>query len=58
MVKQNVFKKPLFHAARTLLNDARLNYKFFGKNVIKAANYIHNRLPHRGNDHKIPYEVL
>jgi len=55
--KAERFQETLIHAARALLNDARLNYKFW-EDAIKTANYIHNRLPHRGNDNKIPYEIL
>ena len=41
----------------TLLADAKLNHKFWEEGVA-IANYIHNRVPHKGINNKIPYEVL
>ncbi len=43
--------------ASAMLADAKLNHKFW-QDAIAAANYIHNRLPHKGNNNKIPYELL
>ena len=40
-----------------MLNDAKLNHKFW-EDAVATANYIHNRLPHKGNNNKIPYEIL
>eukprot|EP00833_Pecoramyces_ruminatium_P017030 jgi/Orpsp1_1/1191062/evm.model.d7180000083239.1 len=40
-----------------MLADAKLSHKFW-EDAVSTANYIHNRLPHRGNNNKIPYEVL
>eukprot|EP00833_Pecoramyces_ruminatium_P002325 jgi/Orpsp1_1/1176357/evm.model.c7180000057302.2 len=40
-----------------MLADAKLNHKFW-QDAIAAANYIHNRLPHKGINNKIPYELL
>ena len=55
--KAERFQQTLIHASRALLRDARLNYRFW-EDAIKTANYIHNRLPHRGINNKIPYEIL
>jgi len=40
-----------------MLNDAKLNHKFW-EDAVSTANYIHNRLPHKGNNNKVPYEIL
>jgi len=40
-----------------MLADARLHHKFC-QDAVAIANYIHNRLPHKGINNKIPYEVL
>jgi len=40
-----------------MLADARLHYKFW-QDAVATANYIHNRLSHKGINNKIPYEVL
>jgi len=43
--------------ARAMLQDAKLNNAFW-ENAVSTSNYIHNRIPHKGNNNKIPYEVL
>jgi len=40
-----------------MLADAKLSHKFW-QDAVATANYIHNRLPHKGNNNKIPYELL
>ena len=40
-----------------MLQDAQLHHKFW-EDAIGTANYIHNRLPHKGNNNKVPFEVL
>ena len=40
-----------------MLADAKLNHKFW-QDAVATANYIHNRLPRKGNNNKIPYELL
>ena len=40
-----------------LLEDIHLN-KVFWEDAINTANYIHNRLPHKDINNKIPYELL
>jgi len=37
--------------------DGKLNHKFW-EDAVRTANYIHNRLPHRGNKNKVPFEML
>jgi len=55
--KSERFQQTLIHCARALLNDSKLHYSFW-EDALSTANYIHNRLPHKGIDNKIPYEVL
>jgi len=43
--------------ARAMLEDAHLNHVFW-EDAIRTANYIHNRMPHRGIDNNVPYELL
>ena len=43
--------------ARAMLEDAQLNHVFW-EDAINIANYIFNRMPHKGIDNKIPYELL
>ena len=43
--------------ANAMLADAKLHHKFW-QDAIATANYIHNRLPHKGNDNKVPFELL
>jgi len=40
-----------------MLADARLHHKFW-QDAVATANYIYNRLPHKGINNKVPYEVL
>jgi len=47
----------LISNAEAMLADAKLNHKFW-EDAVSTANYIHNRLPHKGNNNKIPYEIL
>eukprot|EP00833_Pecoramyces_ruminatium_P002608 jgi/Orpsp1_1/1176640/evm.model.c7180000058400.1 len=47
----------LISHAIALLQDAKLSKRFW-ENAIETVNYVHNRLPHRGNLNKIPYEIL
>jgi len=37
--------------------NAHLNHVFW-ENAIKTANFIHNRIPHKGINNNIPYELL
>ena len=43
--------------ARAMLEDAHLSHVFW-EDAISTANYIHNRMPHRGIGNKVPYELL
>jgi len=43
--------------ARAILEDAKLSRRFW-EDAISTANYIRNRLPHKGINNKVPYEVL
>jgi len=43
--------------ARAMLEDAKLNHVFW-EDAIATANYIHNRIPHKGIGNKIPFELL
>jgi len=40
-----------------MLKDGKLNHKFW-EDALRTANYIHNRLPHRGNKNSVPFELL
>ena len=40
-----------------MLMDGQLCRRFW-EDVVRTANYVNNRLPHNGNNKKIPYEVL
>jgi len=51
------FNGTLINSAKTLLNDAKLSHQFW-QDAIDTSNYIKNRLPHKGNRNKIPYETL
>ena len=55
--KAERFNGTLINAAKTLLNDAKLSHQFW-EDAIDTANYVRNRLPHKGNSNKIPYEIL
>jgi len=43
--------------ARAMLEDAKLSRRFW-EDAVNTANYIRNRLPHKGINNKIPYEML
>jgi len=43
--------------ANAMLRDAKLHHKFL-EDAVATANYLHNRLPHKGNNKKVPYELL
>jgi len=47
----------LIQIARSMLMDGQLCRRFW-EDAVRTANYIHNRLPHNGNDKNIPFEVL
>jgi len=47
----------LFPSARAMLEDAHLNHVFW-EDAIKTVNFIHNRIPHKGINNNIPYELL
>eukprot|EP00833_Pecoramyces_ruminatium_P015872 jgi/Orpsp1_1/1189904/evm.model.d7180000075388.1 len=55
--KAERFQQTLIFSARAMLQDAQLHHKFW-EDAIDTANYIHNRLPHKGNNNKVPFEVL
>lgn len=55
--KAERFQQTLIHCARALLNDSNLHYSFW-EDAVSTVNYIHNRLPHKGINYKIPYEFL
>jgi len=37
-----------------MLNDEKLSLQFW-EDVVATSNYIHNRIPHKGINNKIPY---
>ena len=47
----------LINATKALLNDAKLSHHFW-EDAINTANFIHNLLPHKGINNKIPYEII
>jgi len=47
----------LINTAKALLNDAKLSHHFW-EDALETANYIHNRIPHRGIQNKIPFTIL
>ena len=47
----------LVSLGNALLADAKLNHKFW-EDAVATANYIHNRVPHKGINNKVPYEIL
>ena len=47
----------LIRNTEAMLTDAKLHHKFW-EDAVATANYIHNRLPHKGINYKIPYEFL
>jgi len=40
-----------------MLEDAKLSRRFW-EDAVSTANYIHNNIPHKGNNNKVPFEVL
>ena len=40
-----------------MLNDTKLSLQFW-EDAVSTSNYIHNRIPHKGINNKIPYELL
>ena len=55
MVGQNDSMVPLLIQLK--LNDPKLSYQFW-EDAVATANYIHNRLPHKGINNRIPFETL
>jgi len=43
--------------ANAIVAEAKLHHKFW-QDAIATANYIHYRLPHKGNDNKVPFKLL
>jgi len=43
--------------ASAMLEDAKLSRRFW-EDAVSTANYIHNNIPHKGNNNKVPFEVL
>jgi len=50
-------QETLIYNASAILKEGKLHLKFW-EDAVRTANYIHNRIPHQGNDNKIPYEEL
>jgi len=40
-----------------MLNDSKLSHQFW-EDATSTANYIHNHIPHKGINMKIPYEII
>ena len=51
------FNGTLINSAKAMLNDSKLSHQFW-EDAISTANYIHNRIPHKGINMKIPYEII
>jgi len=51
------FQETLIYNATAMLKDGKLNHKYW-EDAVRTANYIHNRLPHNGNNNKVPFEEL
>ena len=47
----------LINATKALLNDVKLSH-YFWEDAINTANFIHNLLPHKEINNKIPYEII
>ena len=47
----------LINSAKAMLNDSKLSHQFW-EDATSTANYIHNRIPHKGINIKIPYEII
>jgi len=43
--------------SRATIEDAHLSHIFW-EDAINTANYIHSRIPHRGIENKVPFELL
>jgi len=51
------FNGTLINSAKAMLNDSKLSHQFW-EDATSTANYIHNRIPHKGINMKIPYEII
>jgi len=51
------FNGTIINSAKTMLNDAQLSPQFW-EDAVSTSNYIHNRIPHKGINNRIPYEIL
>jgi len=51
------FNGTLIKHATAMLQDAKLSKKFW-HDAVSTANYVYNRIPHHGNDQKIPFEIF
>ena len=51
------FNGTLIFAATAMLRDAKLHHKFW-EDAVYTANYIHNRIPHKGINNQVPFEIL
>jgi len=38
-----------------MIEDAKLSRRFY-EDAVSTANYIHNNIPHKGNNNKVPFE--
>ncbi len=47
----------LIQIATAMLIDSQLCRRFW-EDALRTANYVHNRVPHHGNDKKIPFEIF
>ena len=47
----------LIYNAGSILKGGKLNHKYW-EDIVRTANYIHNRLPHADNNNKVPFEEL
>eukprot|EP00833_Pecoramyces_ruminatium_P006363 jgi/Orpsp1_1/1180395/evm.model.c7180000073227.1 len=55
--KSERFNGTLISSTKAILNDSKLDYKFW-EYAVNTANYVYNRLPHSGINNSIPYEIL
>jgi len=51
------FNGTLISSAKALLNESKLSHDFW-EYAVDTANFTYNRLPHQGNQNKIPYEIF
>ena len=47
----------LITAAKSLLSEAKLSHHFW-EYAVDTANFLHNRIPHRGIKNRIPFEIF